>query len=92
MLYMVIEHFKAGAAPEIYRRARTQGRSLPPGLAYISSWVDKDFKTCWQVMQTDDPALFEAWTSAWKDLVDFEIIPVRTSAEAAQVMKDRDDT
>lgn len=86
MLYMVIEHFKDGAASEIYRRARTQGRSLPPGLEYLSSWVDTDFKTCWQVMRTDDPTLFETWTNAWTDLVDFEIIPVRTSAEAAQVM------
>ena len=26
MLYMVIEYFNAGAAPEIYRRARERGR------------------------------------------------------------------
>ena len=33
MLYMVIEYFNAGAAPEIYRRARDRGRQLPPGPA-----------------------------------------------------------
>jgi hypothetical protein len=86
MLYMVVERFKEGAAPEIYRRARDKGRMLPPGLEYVSSWVDLDFKSCYQLMQTEDAALFEAWTSAWKDLVEFEIIPVRTSAEAAQLM------
>ena len=31
MLYMVIEHFKAGAAPAVYRRAREEGRQLPKG-------------------------------------------------------------
>ena len=86
MLYMVIEHFKQGAAPEVYRRAREQGRMMPDGLEYVSSWIDLDFTTCYQVMRTDDVSLFAAWVEAWKDLVDFEIVPVRTSAEAAQIM------
>lgn len=84
MLYMVIEHYKDGAAAEIYERARTKGRMLPDGLDYISSWVTMDFKTCYQLMRTDNEALFAEWTAAWADLVTFEIIPVRTSAEAAQ--------
>ena len=86
MLYMVIERFKEGAAPEVYRRARDRGRMMPEGLEYVSSWVDLDFKTCYQLMRTDDASLFAAWTKAWEDLVDFEIVPVRPSAEAAQAM------
>ena len=83
---MVIEHFKEGKAPEIYRRARDQGRMLPDGLEYVSSWVDLEFKTCYQLMRTDDTSLFTVWTNAWRDLVEFEIVPVRTSAEATQIM------
>jgi hypothetical protein len=37
MLYMVIEYFNAGAAVDIYRRARDQGRQLPSGLEYVNS-------------------------------------------------------
>jgi hypothetical protein len=37
-------------------------------------------------MRTEEYALFEKWVSAWSDLVDFEIIPVRTSSEAAQAI------
>lgn len=37
-------------------------------------------------MRTEDAVLFSTWTDAWKDLVDFEIIPVRTSAEASQLI------
>jgi len=84
MLYMVIEHFKPGAAPEIYRRARQKGRMMPDGLEYVSSWVDLGYETCYQLMRTDDKTLFEIWTAAWSDLVDFEIVAVRTSAEAAE--------
>ena len=83
MLYMVIEQFNVGAAPEIYRRARDHGRQLPPSLEYVDSWVDLNYARCFQLMRTDDPALFETWIKAWSDLARFEIIPVRASAEAA---------
>jgi len=87
MLYMVIEHFKDGAGPEIYRRFREKGRMMPEGLDYISSWISDDLKTCWQVMQTDDRTKFEQWTCNWDDLMDFEIIAVRTSAELREMME-----
>jgi hypothetical protein len=86
MLYMVIEHFHAGAAPEIYRRARESGRRLPPRLEYVDSWVDLDYSRCFQLMRTEDPELFQAWIAAWSDLARFEVIAVRTSAEAARHM------
>ncbi len=82
MLYMVVERFKEGAAAQIYARFREKGRMTPPGLGYVSSWTDLDYKVCYQLMETDDVALFRTWTNAWDDLVDFEIVPVRTSAEA----------
>ena len=89
ILYMVIETFNHGAAPEIYRRARERGRMMPPGLEYVSSWVDLDYHRCFQLMRTDDASLFDAWTAAWSDLGRFEIVPVRTSAEAAAHIADQ---
>jgi hypothetical protein len=88
MLYMVLETFKDGAAPEVYRRARERGRMMPEGLRYVSSWVDLGFERCFQVMETDDPSLFDLWIAEWADLVEFEVVPVQTSAEAAQAMAD----
>jgi hypothetical protein len=86
MLYMVVEHFKPGQAPEVYRRFRDRGRMAPDGLRYVSSWVDLEFHRCFQVMETDDETLLSAWTSHWSDLIDFEIVPIRTSAEAASAI------
>ena len=60
------------------------------GLEYVASWVDFDFAACGQIMRTDDRALLEAWCAAGRELVDFEIVPVRSSAEAAAVMAARD--
>jgi hypothetical protein len=91
MLYMVVERFKEGAAPRIYARFREKGRMMPEGLEYISSWIDHNLKTCWQVMETDDFVLLERWTDNWKDLMEFEIVPVRTSAETVQLMAEKSD-
>jgi hypothetical protein len=87
MLYMVVERFKQGAAPEIYRRFREKGRMMPAGLEYVSSWIDHDLKICWQLMQTENIDLFEQWTRHWDDLMEFEVVPVRTSAEVRAIME-----
>ena len=86
MLYMVIERFHDGAAPEVYKRFRERGRMMPDGLKYVASWIEPDFSRCFQMMEWDDPVLFEEWKSNWDDLVDFEAVPVITSAEAQERM------
>ncbi|HEY9283663.1 MAG TPA: DUF3303 family protein [Pyrinomonadaceae bacterium] len=83
MLYMVIERFRGGDAAAVFRRFRERGRMLPRGLRYVDSWVAADLGRCFQLMECDDAALFEQWISEWQDLVEFEIVPVVTSAEAA---------
>ena len=88
MHYMVVEQFKDARA--IYKRFREKGRMMPDGLHYISSWIDRDLKTCWQVMETQDEGLFRQWTDAWSDLMDFRIIPVRSSAEMIDLMSRAD--
>jgi hypothetical protein len=35
-------------------------------------------------METDDRALLDLWMNAWSDLVEFEVIPVMSSAEASE--------
>ena len=83
MLFMVIERFRAGAGP-VYARAAERGCMLPHGLRYVDSWVDeRDLSRCFQLMETDEPDLLRQWGDQWRDLVDFEIVPVITSAEAA---------
>ena len=79
---MVVETFRRGARP-VYERAAARGRLLPAGLAYVDSWVDEGLERCFQLMETDDPALLETWIAEWSDLAAFEIVPVIGSAEAA---------
>ena len=82
--YMVIERFRQGARAAIYARMAERGRMLPDGLRYVDSWVASDgSERCWQLMDAADPALFDEWTNAWSDLVEFEIVPVEGSRDAA---------
>lgn len=83
MLFMIIEHFRDGDPRPVYSRFRERGRLAPEGLTYISSWVTDDYRRCYQVMETNDAALLEQWMSNWRDIVDFEVIPVVTSAQAS---------
>ena len=89
MLYMVIERFRGGDPVPVYRRFRDHGRLAPEGLRYVASWVTDDLRRCYQVMECDDPALLDRWMTAWRDLVDFEVLPVVTSAEAAATVAPR---
>jgi hypothetical protein len=86
MLFMIIEHFRNGDARPVYRRFRDRGRLAPDGLRYIASWVTEDMGRCYQIMECDDPALLHQWIAQWQDLVEFEVVPVRTSAEATAII------
>ena len=79
MLFMVIEHFKAGKKEAVYDRFKTEGRMLPKGLEYVSSWVEIDGNRCFQIMRADHLWLFDDWVKQWNDLVEFEIIPIEGS-------------
>jgi hypothetical protein len=83
---MVIEHFRGGDPLPVYRRFRDHGRLAPEGLRYVCSWVTDDLRRCFQVMECDDPQLLTQWIAQWQDVVEFEVIPVRTSAEAAAAL------
>jgi len=83
MIFMVVEHFKNDDAVPVYRRFRERGRLAPPGLNYVNSWVTSDLTRCFQIMESPDRTLLDQWLAQWADLVDFEVVPVITSAEAA---------
>ena len=84
MLFMVIERFHNHNAGPVYRRLREQGRMLPDGLHYLGSWIETNFDRCFQLMECDDDRLFADWMAQWNDLMDFEVVPVATSAETQQ--------
>ena len=82
MRYMIIERFKEGAAGDIYVRLAQKGRMMPSALHYIDSWISADLRVCYQLMEADDAGLFAEWMRHGDDLIEFETVPVISSAEA----------
>ena len=85
MLFMVIERFRNRDAASVYRRVLERGRMLPDGLHYLNSWTEANFDRCFQLMECHDERLFADWIANWKDLADFEVVPVATSEQVQQM-------
>ena len=84
MLFMVIEKFHGGNPKPVYERFAAKGRMAPEAVSYVNSWITEDLGTCYQVMDAPDRANLDEWIANWRDIVDFEVVPVITSHEARQ--------
>jgi Protein of unknown function (DUF3303) len=100
MLFMAIERFKNRDAMAVYSRYREKptggpdGQMVPglwkptarpEGLTLVGNWIEENFDRCFQLMESSDLALMQQWTLGTAyDLLDFEIVPVRTSAETGE--------
>ena len=81
MLFMVIERFRQGNAEAVGARFKVSGRMLPAGVTYLASWMDTTGARCFQIMEAPDLDALSPWVRCWDDLVEFEIVPVLTSAD-----------
>ena len=86
MLFMVVEKFSNGKTQEIYRRFKEKGRMMPEGLKYIDSWVSVNLNQCFELIECDDPRLFQQWILQWQDLAEFKIIPVVSSKQTTEIV------
>ncbi len=84
MQYMIIERFHPDKVKAMYQRFAEKGRMLPDGVNFINSWINEDVTACYQVMEAETPELLQQWISRWSDMVEFEVIPVISSAQAKE--------
>lgn len=82
MLFMVIERFKDGHPGRVGERFRSRGRLMPEnaGVEYVASWMASSGMCCYQLMEAPTRAALDPWIAGWSDLVEFEVVPVETSA------------
>jgi hypothetical protein len=79
MLFMVIERIdRPDAVGERFKRS---GRMLPDGVVYVASWMETTGARCFQIMEAPTRALLDDWIQRWEDLVQFEVVPVLSSAD-----------
>ena len=78
---MIIEDFRGRDPKPVHDRFVARGRMLPEGVTYQASWIDPVRARRYQVMEADTADAHAPWIVAWNDIVDFEVVPVLTSAE-----------
>ncbi len=54
---------------------------LQDAVTYQTSWIDAQNARCFQIMEAPDRDSLEPWLAARSDLLDFEVVPVQSSAE-----------
>ena len=89
MLYIIIERFRGGDPVPVYQRFRDRGRLMPDGVEYRGSWVAEGLRGCFQVMECDDRRLLDEWMDNWRDITDFDVVPVLASAQAREAVAPR---
>jgi hypothetical protein len=87
MLFMVVERFSPGSVPDIYRRLRDEGRSLPEGLTYVDSWIEVGMGRCFQLMDCHDAKLLQQWLLDWNGMFEVEVVPVVSSKEMQSLVQ-----
>ena len=83
-LFMIVEHFRNGEPRRSIAGSKSGVGWRPRALRTVSSWVDENLATCYQLMETSNRALLDQWMRNWIDLVEFEVHAVISSHEAAQ--------
>ena len=86
MQFMVVETFRGQDAKAVYRRLKTQGRMMPEGLQFVSSFVAADLSRCFQLMECDDVSLIQRWIAQWSDLMAFDVVPVVPGKDTAAAL------
>lgn len=54
---------------------------LPPDVTSVASWISLDGVACYRLMEAAAEDALVPWVRAWDDLVEFQVVPVRPSAE-----------
>lgn len=86
MQYMIIERFHPSKVKAMYERFTEKGRMLPQGVTYINSWINESVTGCYQLMESESLEKLQEWINNWKDLVEFEIVPVISSEKAKEIV------
>ena len=64
------------------------GAPPPEGVKLLHRWFTASHSQGFMLVETDDASHLFRWTSEWADLIDFQVEPVITDAEAAPILKE----
>lgn len=85
--YMVIWRLPYTSQNEIMRRFSVDSIDPPEGVKTLGRWHMANFGGGYSVVETDDPKLITDWVIRFSDIATYEVLPVITDEEIAELMQ-----
>lgn len=86
MLYMLIGHFRRGAAPGITSPTRTLHGNAA-GVTLIGGWVEAALGRSFHVVDCENLVALQQWAARWRHCVHFELVPIVPAREAVAALE-----
>ena len=82
MLYMLIGHFRRGAAPVGTALRMRPLHAGTDGVTLMGSWVEATLGRSFHVVDCENLTALQQWLGRWRHRVEFELVPVVSARDA----------
>ena len=83
MMYMIIGHFRRGAAPAGIASPAGVPSAERQDLKLVGSWVEATLGRSFHVIDCENLLALQQWAARWRHRVHFELVPIVPAQEAA---------
>lgn len=82
MMYMLIGHFRRGAAPAGIAAPAPALHAETAGMTLIGAWVEATLGRSFHVVDCENLTALQQWAARWRHRVHFELVPIVPAREA----------
>ena len=87
MMYMLIGHFRRGAAPAGIEAPAGAPGAERPDLKLVGSWVEATLGRSFHVIDCENLLALQQWAARWRHRVHFELVPIVPAREAVMALE-----
>ena len=87
MLYMLIGHFRRGAAPVGMALPERPLNSDSSAVTLVGCWVEATLGRSFHVVECENLLALQQWAARWRHRVHFELVPVVNAQDAVTALE-----
>lgn len=87
MLYMLIGHFRRGAAPDAIALPERPLHVDTTAVTLVGSWVEATLGRSFHVVECENLLALQQWAARWRHRVHFELVPIVPAREAVTALE-----
>ena len=87
MLYMLIGHFRRGAAPGAIVSRERMLHLDTAAVTLVGSWVEATLGRSFHVVECENLLALQQWAARWRHRVHFELVPIVPAPDAVTALE-----